>query len=57
MIAMMVLLCNWIWKNEYTPKRWREGVAVDLFKKGDKTEPGNYTGMALLSTVRRENVL
>ena len=33
MITMMVELYNWIRKNEYTPKRWREGVVVNLFKK------------------------
>ena len=42
MITMVVELYNWIWKNEYTPKRWREGVVVNLFKKGDKADPGNY---------------
>jgi len=51
MITMMVDLYNWIWKNEYTPKRWREGVVVNLFKKGDKADPGNYRGITLLSTV------
>ena len=50
-ITMMVDLYNWIWRNEYTPKRWREGVVVNLFKKGDKAEPGNYRGITLLSTV------
>ena len=48
---MMVMLYNWIWKNEYAPRRWREGVAVNLFKEGDKADPGNYRGTALLSTV------
>ncbi|CAB1105339.1 unnamed protein product [Ectocarpus sp. CCAP 1310/34] len=42
------LLYNRVWKNEYTPSRWREGVAVNLFKKGDKTDPGNYRGITLL---------
>ena len=51
MITMMVDLYDWIWKNEYTPKRWREGVVVNLFKKGDKADPGNYRGITLLSTV------
>ena len=52
MITMMVMLYNWMWKNEYTPKRWREGVVVNLFKKGDKADPGNYRGLTtLLSTV------
>ena len=49
---MMVLWYNWIWKNEYTPKRCREGVVVaNLFKKGDKADPGGYRGVTLLSTV------
>ena len=51
MIQLMVLLYNWVWKNEYTPRRWREGVVVNLFKKGDKTGPGNYRGITLLNTV------
>ncbi|CAB1118438.1 unnamed protein product [Ectocarpus sp. CCAP 1310/34] len=51
MIQLMVLLYNWVWKNEYTPSRWREGVVVNLFKKGDKTYPGNYRGITLLNTV------
>ena len=33
-----------IWKNEYKPKRSREGVVGNLFKKGDKADPGNYRG-------------
>ena len=38
---MMVVLCNWIWKNEYAAKRWRETVVGNLFKKGDEADPGN----------------
>ena len=48
---MMVMLCNWLWKNEHAPRRWGEGVVVNLIKKGDKADPGNYKGKALLSTV------
>ena len=51
MINMLVRIFNWIWKHEYAPKRWREGVVVNLFKKGDKADPGNYRGITLLSTV------
>ena len=50
MLTMMVMLYNWMWKNEYAPKRWRE-VVVNLFKKGDKVGPGNYRGMRLLRTI------
>ena len=56
MIQLMVLLYNWVWKNEYTPSRWREGVVVNLFKKGDKTDPGNYRGITLLNTVGKCSV-
>ena len=43
LLPMIVLLYDWILKNEYAPKRWREGVliVVNLFKKGDKADPGN----------------
>ena len=33
------------------PKQWREGLIVNLFKKGDKEDPGNYRGVKLLSIV------
>ena len=33
------------------PKRGREGVVVNLFKKGDKADPGNYREITLISTV------
>ena len=51
MLIMMVILYNWIWKNEYTPKMWRDGVVVNSFKKGEKADPGNYRGITLLSTI------
>ena len=51
MLTMMVMLYNWIWKTSTRPRGWREGAAVNLFKKGDKADPGNYRGITLLSTV------
>ena len=51
MLTMMVMLYNWIWRNEYASRRRREGVVVNLFKKGDKADPGNCRGITLLSTV------
>ena len=46
-----VMSNNWIWKIEYVLRRWREGVVVNLFKKGDKADPENYREVTLLSTV------
>ena len=41
MPTIMIMLHNRICKNEYAPKRCREGVVVNLFKNGDETDPGN----------------
>ena len=54
MLTSVVTMYNWIWKNENAPKRWREGVVVNLFKKGDKADPRNYRGLTLLSTVGKK---
>ena len=35
------------------PLQWREGLLVNLFKKGDKEDPGNYRGIMCC----RESVL
>ena len=51
MLTMLIMLYNWIWENEYAPRRWREGVVVIFFKKGDKADPGSCRGITLLSTV------
>ena len=53
MLTVMITLSNLTWANEYAPRRWREGVVVNLIKKGDKANPGNYRGITLLSTVRK----
>ena len=51
MLTMMVMLSNWVWKHEYAPRRLREGVVANTFKKGDKADPGNYRGITMRSTV------
>ena len=38
-------------REELVPPKWREGHIVNLFKKGDKEDPGNYRGITLLSVV------
>ena len=54
---MLIMLYNWILKNEYASRRWREGVIVNLFQKGDKADPGNCRGTTLLSTVGQTFIL
>eukprot|EP00061_Rhincodon_typus_P015865 g43782.t1 len=39
-----------IWKEESTAGELRD--AMSIFKKGNKSDPGNYRGISLLSTVR-----
>ena len=29
------------------PRQWREGLIVNLFKKGDREQPGNYRRITL----------
>ena len=33
------------------PRQWKEGLIVNLFKKGYREQPGNYRGITLLSVV------
>ena len=51
MIDLLQLLFAVVWREEHVPPQWREGLIVNLFKKGDKEDPGNYRGITLLSVV------
>ena len=51
MIDLLQQLFAVVWREEYVPPQWREGLIVNLFKKGDKEDPGNYRGITLLSVV------
>ena len=48
---MVKQLFTVIWRDEFVPPQWREGLIVNLFKKGDKEDPGKYRGITLLSVV------
>ena len=51
MYEMLLTLFNLDRNNEYVPTYWREGLIVSLFKKGDREDPGNYSGITLLSVI------
>ena len=40
-----------VWREESVPPQWREGLIVNLFKKRNKEDPGNYRGITPLSFV------
>jgi hypothetical protein len=40
-----------IWNKEESPKDWKESIIVPNYKKGNKTDCGNYRGIPLLPTV------
>ena len=51
MVCLLEQLFSVIWREDLIPRQWREGLTVNLFKKGDKEDPGNYRGITLLSVV------
>ena len=51
MVNLLHQLFSVVWHAELVPPQWREGLIVNLFKKGDKEVPGNYRGITLLSIV------
>ncbi|KAJ4447933.1 hypothetical protein ANN_09942 [Periplaneta americana] len=39
-----------IWEKEIVSEQWKESIIVPIFKKGDKTNCGNFRGISLLLT-------
>ena len=56
MIELLQRLFSVIWHEEIVPPQWREGLIVNLFKKGDKEDPGNLQGYNITYCCR-ESVL
>ena len=51
MVCLLEQLFTVVWCEELVPRQCREGLIVNLFKKGDKEDPDNYRGITLLSVV------
>ena len=49
--SMFHCLVSVLWETECVPQHWRAGDIVNLFKKGDRADPGNYRGITLLDVV------
>ena len=45
MVNLLHQLFSVVWHSELVPPWWREGLIVNLFKKGDKEVPG-ITGVS-----------
>ena len=51
MVDLLEQLFSVIWQEEIVPRQWRDGLIVNIFKKGDRENPANYRGITLLSVV------
>jgi hypothetical protein len=38
-----------IWKQEKIPQEWSEGTLCPIYKKGDRKQFNNYSGISLLN--------
>ena len=43
-VELLKQLFTVIWREEFVPPQWREGLVVNLLKKGNKEYPGKYRG-------------
>ena len=50
-LDMLAGLVETLWSTEPVPGHWRAGDSVNIFKTGDKKDPGNYRGITLLNMV------
>ena len=50
MVDLLEQLFSVVWQ-EIVPRQWRDDLIVNIFKKGDRENPGNYRGITLLSVV------
>lgn len=44
-------MCNRVWRGEGWPERWKEGIIVQLVKKGTGDRVENYRGVTLMPTL------
>ena len=42
MVDLLEQLFSVIWQKENVPRQWRDGLIVNIFKRGDREDTGNY---------------
>ena len=50
-LDMLAGLVENLWTTEMVLGHWHAGDIVNIFKKGDRKDPGNYRGIILLNVV------
>ena len=53
LVSLLEQLFSVVWHEEAVPRQWREDLTVNLFKKGEREDPGNCRGITLLSVVQK----
>ena len=48
---VIVDIFNELYESGHLPDQWATGVIVPIYKSGDKSNPGNYRGITLTSTI------
>lgn len=47
----ILYVLNTIYEGDQFPSEWRDCAIVPIYKKGDKLDPNNYRGIALINTL------
>ena len=51
MVDLLEQLFSVIWQEEIVHRQWKDSLIVNIFRKRDREEPGNYRGITLPSVV------
>jgi hypothetical protein len=52
-VANLCMLFNFCFEHSTIPNQWQIGEIIPIFKTGDPTNPANYRGITLLTTISK----